>query len=56
MGIALAVGGFTHPFMPGHTAAGIGLLVAALGFAGASWALLRTSNDEFDLPPLARTR
>ncbi|MEU4393288.1 hypothetical protein [Kribbella sp. NPDC023855] len=51
MGIALALGGFTHPFLPGHLAAGIGLLVAAIGFAGASVALLRTSNDSFDLPP-----
>lgn len=51
MGIALAVGGFTHPFMPSHTVAGVGLLVAAVGFAGASYALLRTSNQEFDLPP-----
>ncbi|MFF0270455.1 hypothetical protein [Kribbella sp. NPDC004536] len=52
MGIALAVGGATHPFMPGHVAAGIGLVVTAVGFAGASVALLRTPNDAFDLPPL----
>lgn len=51
MGIALALGGFTHPFMPGHVAGGIGLLVAAVGFAGASVALLRMRNDDFDLPP-----
>ncbi|HET9900400.1 MAG TPA: hypothetical protein VFR46_04940, partial [Actinomycetes bacterium] len=50
MGIALGLGGFTHPFLPGHVLAGLGLLVAAVGFAGASWALLRTSNDDFDLP------
>jgi len=48
-GIALAVGGFTHPFVPGHVAQGIGLVIAAAGFAGASVALLRMSNDEFDL-------
>ena len=54
MGIALAVGGFTHPFMPGHVAAGIGLLVAAVGFVGASRALLRWGNDDFDLPPLGK--
>ena len=54
MGIALALGGFTHPFMPGHVAAGIGLLVAAVGFAGASRALLRWADDDFDLPPLPR--
>jgi hypothetical protein len=51
-GIALAIGGFTHPFLPGHTAQGIGLLVACAGFAGASVALLRMHNDEFDLPPV----
>ncbi|WP_214107931.1 hypothetical protein [Acrocarpospora catenulata] len=54
-GIALAVGGFTHPFMPGHVASGIGLLVAAAGFGGATLALLRMRNDDFDLPP-ARAR
>jgi hypothetical protein len=54
MGIALAVGGFTHPFMPTHTAAGVGLIVTAIGFAGASIALLRTPNDAFDLPPVQR--
>jgi hypothetical protein len=53
MGWALALGGFTHPFMPGHVAAGIGLIVAAVGFAGASRALLRMRNDEFDLAPAA---
>ncbi|MEV0269740.1 hypothetical protein AB0H43_13250 [Hamadaea sp. NPDC050747] len=51
-GILLAIGGFTHPFMPGHVAAGLGLLVTAAGYAGASLALLRMSNDQFDLPPL----
>jgi len=54
MGIALALGGFTHPFMPGHLAAGIGLIVASVGFAGASVALLRSTNADFDLPPIAR--
>jgi hypothetical protein len=54
MGIALAVGGFTHPFMPTHTAAGAGLILAAIGFAGASIALLRSTNDNFDLPPVQR--
>lgn len=33
-GIALAFGGFTHPLMPTHVLAGIGLFVAAVGFAG----------------------
>ena len=50
MGIALAVGGFTHPFLPNHVIAGIGLLVAAVGFTGATYALLRMRNDDFDLP------
>jgi hypothetical protein len=50
MGIALALGGFTHPFLPGHLAQGIGLLVAAVGFSGATYALLRMRNDDFDLP------
>jgi uncharacterized protein DUF4386 len=51
MGWALALGGFTHPFMPGHVAAGVGLMVAAVGFAGASVALLRMRNEDFDLAP-----
>jgi hypothetical protein len=55
MGIALMVGGATHPFVPGHVAQGIGLLVAAIGFAGASVALLRMTNDRFDLPPTGST-
>ena len=50
VGIAVMVGGATHPFIPHHVGQGIGLLVAAAGFAGVSVALLRMSNDEFDLP------
>ncbi|WP_248960759.1 proton-conducting transporter transmembrane domain-containing protein [Sphaerisporangium perillae] len=50
MGIALMAGGITHPFVPGHIGQGVGLLVTAAGFAGASVALLRMRNDEFDLP------
>ena len=53
MAIALIVGGVTHPFLPNHVIAGIGLLIASIGFAGATVALLRTPNDEFDLPPVA---
>ncbi len=53
MAIALIVGGVTHPFLPNHVIAGIGLLVAAAGFAGATVALLRMRNDEFDLPLIA---
>lgn len=54
-GIALAAGGFTHPFIsavvPGYAAQGLGLWVAAAGFAGAGAALLRMPDDAFDLPP-----
>jgi hypothetical protein len=50
VGIAVMVGGATHPFIPHHVGQGIGLLVAAAGFAGVSVALLRMTNDEFDLP------
>jgi hypothetical protein len=48
------IGGVTHPFIPNHIGQGIGLFVAAAGFVGVSMALLRMSNDEFDLPPVAR--
>jgi hypothetical protein len=51
-GIALMVGGITHPFVPTHVGQGVGLVVAAVGFAGASVALLRTRDDDFDLPPV----
>ncbi len=49
--IAIIVGGSTHPFLPGHVAQGIGLLVGAAGFACVSVALLRLPKDAFDLPP-----
>jgi hypothetical protein len=49
--IAVILGGSTHPFLPGHVAQGIGLLVGAAGFACVSLALLRLPNDAFDLPP-----
>lgn len=51
MGVALLVGGLTHPFLPGGLLQGAGLVLAAVGFAGASLALLRMRNDAFDLPP-----
>lgn len=52
--VAVAVGGFTHPFLFfNHVVAAVGLLVMALGFAGVSAALLRMRDDDFDLPPLA---
>lgn len=55
--IALLLGGPTHPFVPGgHIAVGTGLLVAAVGYAGASLALIRTANDDFDLPPIRHGR
>lgn len=53
MASALIIGGATHPFLPNHVVAGIGLLVAGLGFAGATRALLRMTNDDFDLPPMS---
>jgi hypothetical protein len=40
----------THPFLPGPVIAPLGLLVAAVGMAGATVAPLRTSNDDFALP------
>jgi Signal transduction histidine kinase, glucose-6-phosphate specific len=50
VGLAVMIGGATHPFIPTHIGQGIGLFVAAAGFAGVSVALLRMTNDEFDLP------
>jgi hypothetical protein len=52
-GIALMVGGITHPFIENRFVQGAGLLIAAAGFAGATVALLRMRNEEFDLPPTA---
>jgi hypothetical protein len=56
VGLAVMIGGATHPFIPNHIGQGIGLFVAAAGFAGVSFALLRMTNDEFDLPAAARER
>ncbi len=54
MGSALIVGAFTHPFLQvSHVLVAAGLVVAAVGFGGATVALLRQSDDEFDLPPVA---
>jgi len=53
VGLAVMVGGATHPFIPSNIGQGLGLFVAAAGFVGVSVALLRMSNDEFDLPPVA---
>ncbi len=51
MGIALAVAGATHPFLPNNMLQGIGLLIGAAGFAGASVALLRITDGEFAARP-----
>jgi hypothetical protein len=51
---AVMIGGATHPFIPGTVGQGIGLLVLGAGFAGVSVALMRMTNDEFDLPPVSR--
>jgi len=56
MAVCLIAGTATHMFTPGHVAQGVGLLVGAVGFAGVSRALLRTRNDEFDLPPVSAAR
>jgi hypothetical protein len=54
VGLAVMIGGATHPFIPNHIGQGIGLFVAAAGCMGVSVALLRMTNDEFDLPPVER--
>lgn len=56
MGIALLIGGATHPFIPNHVGQGAGLVLAAVGCVGATVALLRMRNDEFDLRPARSTR
>lgn len=57
VGVAVAVGGFTHPFLSfNHVVVAVGLVVMAIGFAGVSAALLRMRNDDFDLPPITQTR
>jgi hypothetical protein len=49
------VGAATHPFIPSTIGQGIGLLVAAAGFAAVSVALVRMPDDAFDLAPLRAT-
>jgi len=52
MGILLAVSGPAHLLTPGgNVGAATSWLLTAVGCVGASIALLRTSNDAFDLPP-----
>ncbi|GII29323.1 DUF4386 family protein [Planotetraspora mira] len=55
MGIALMIAGPTHPFIPGQIGSAAGLIVGAVGMAGAGVALLRMRDDEFDLPPGRRS-
>ncbi len=50
-GLALVIAGPTHPFMPNTTLAGLGLILGAVGFAGVSWYLLKTADNDLDLPP-----
>ncbi len=50
LGVVLAISGPAHLLIPGGNAgAGAGWLLTAVGCVGASIALLRTSNDSFDL-------
>lgn len=53
VGLAVMVGGVTHPFIPTSVGQGFGLFVAEAGFIGVSIALWRMGDDEFDLPPRA---
>lgn len=48
----VGLGGCTHPFLSfQHTVHGAGLVLLAVGCLGVSEALLRMSDDEFDVPP-----
>ncbi len=52
----VGLGGFTHPFLSfDHRVHGAGLVVLALGCLAVSAALLRMSNDQFDLAPIPAT-
>lgn len=49
----VAAGGFTHPFLSfEHHVHGAGLVVLAVGCLAVSAALLKMSDDEFDLAPV----
>ena len=51
----VGLGGCTHPFLSfDHIVHGAGLVVLALGCVAVSAALLKMSNDDFDLPPLSQ--
>jgi hypothetical protein len=54
MALALIVSGPLHVVPTGgvNAVAALGWALTAVGFAGASFALLRMNNDEFDLPPM----
>lgn len=52
--LALVIAGPTHPFTPNTTISGLGLILGAVGFAGVGWHLLRSRNEELDLPPAQR--
>ncbi len=53
----VGLGGCTHPFLSfEHHVHGAGLVVLALGCAAVSSALVRMSNDQFDLPPTGLQR
>lgn len=45
-----AAEGFTHPLLPGRVPTAIRLLIVAIRFGGVGIALLRTRNDDLDLP------
>jgi Domain of unknown function (DUF4386) len=52
MALALIVSSPSHVVFGPNALAALSWALAAVGFAGASVALLRTDNDEFDLPPV----
>jgi hypothetical protein len=52
----LAVSGIAHVLAPGSIGGGLSWAATAVGFAGASVALWRTRNSDFDLPPLGPKR
>jgi hypothetical protein len=54
MAALLIAGTATHIFVPSSAGKGLGLLVGAVGFLGVTLALLRMSDEKFDLPPIGR--
>jgi hypothetical protein len=51
LGLLLAASGPAHLLMPGNASAAASWALTAIGYGGASIALLRTGNAAFDLPP-----